>query len=297
LLGVAPKPETARQILSRQLAEQSGLDSETVERLSLFDAFEFSEEPFGFRDLVAARQYARLIEDGLDWLGLARAIQSGRVAAPGGSLASVRLELMGGDVMIRAGQALTDLSGQHLLDFPIEESDRADQLFEGAQEAEEIGDWERARILYEKCLAIEPRDPVIAFNLSHAFMQLGNASEARRYLHKVLSLDKNYAEAWYNLGSLARERKDMSAARRHLQKAIAADPTYPDPLFNLALVEFEAGAHDEASRLWQRYRELDPGSEWSEKAKHGLQLIQLMAQHPGLKVERPEAPGPLRAAR
>jgi hypothetical protein len=297
LLGVTTKPETPRQISAHQLAEQSGLDSETVGRLCLFDAFEFSEEPFGFRDLVAAKQYARLLADGVDWLGLIRAIRSGRVAAPGGSLASVRLELLGGDVMMRAGQSLTELSGQHLLDFPVEEADRADQLFEGAQEAEEIGDWEHARILYEKCLAIEPRDPVIAFNLSHAFMQLDNASEARRYLHKVLTLDKNYAEAWYNLAALARERSDMAAARRHLQKAIAADPTYPDPLFNLALVEFEAGAHDEASRLWQRYRELDPGSEWSEKAKHGLQLIQLMAQHPGLKVDRPEAPGPLRAAR
>ena len=296
LLGLMRQSETARQIPSRQLLDQSGLDEETVEHLRLFDAFEFSEEPFGFRDLVAARQYARLIADGLDWYGLVRAVRTGRVTAPGGSLASVRLERLGADVLMRTGAALTELSGQHLLDFPVEEADRADQLFEDAQEAEEIGDWERARSLYEKCLAIEPRDPVIAFNLSHAFIQLGNASEARRYLHKVLNLDKNYAEAWYNLASLARERKDMAAARRHLQKAITADPTYPDPLFNLALVEFESGAHEEATRLWQKYRELDPGSEWSEKARHGLQLIALMAQHPGLK-DRPEAPGPLRAAR
>lgn len=297
LLGLATQSETPRQVSTRQLLEQSGLDAETLERLRLFDAFEFPEEPYGFRDLVAAKQYARLIADGLDWYGLVRAIRSGRVAAPGGSLASVRLERLGSDVLMRDVKGLTELSGQHLLDFPVEEADRADQLFEAAQQAEEMADWALACALYQKCLAIEPRDPVIAFNLSHAFMQLGNSAEARRYLHKVLNLDKNYAEAWYNLAAIARERKDIPAARRHLQKAIAADPTYPDPLFNLALIEFEAGAHDEATRLWEKYRELDPASEWSQKAKHGLQLIALMAQHPGLKADPPEAPGPLRAAR
>ena len=109
LLALAPASATARQISTRQLLDQSGLDEETVERLRLFDAFEFSEEPYGFRDLVAAKQYARLIGEGLDWLGLLRAIRSGRVAAPSGSLASVRLERSGSDVLMRAGEALTEL--------------------------------------------------------------------------------------------------------------------------------------------------------------------------------------------
>lgn len=297
LLGLAPLSETARQISTRRLLDQSGLDEETVERLRLFDAFEFSEEPFGFRDLVAAKQYARLIGDGLDWHGLIRAIRSGRVAAPGGSLASVRLERSGNDVLMRDGLALTELSGQHLLALPPEEPDRADQLFDDAQEAEESRDWERARVLYEKCLAIEPRDPVIAFNLSHALMQQQSWIEARRYLHKVLTLDKNYAEAWYNLAAIAREQKDIESARRHLQRSIAADPTYPDPVYNLALLEFETGNHEEATRLWQKYRELDPDSSWGQKAKQGLQLISLMASHPGVLAQRPEAPGPRRMAR
>jgi len=64
------------------LIEPIGLDAEAFEHQKLFDAFEFSEEPFGFRDLVAAKQYRRLIGDGLDWLGLVRAVRSGRSASP-----------------------------------------------------------------------------------------------------------------------------------------------------------------------------------------------------------------------
>lgn len=295
LLRLSPESGTQRQISARQLLDQSGLDADTLERLRLFDAFEFFEEPFGFRDLVAAKQYARLIRDGLDWHGLVGAIRSGKVEGPGG-LSNVRLERIGRKgVLVRGDGAVTELSGQHRLALPGEEPDGADQLFEDAQEAEESRDWGRAQKLYRRCLAMEPHDPVIAFNLSHALMQQKDFGEARLYLHKVLALDKAYAEAWYNLAAIAREQKDLDAARRHLQKAIAADPKYPDPLYNLALIEFEMKHYDEASRLWGKYRELDPDSAWGEKAKHGLQLIAMIQS--GVAADRPEAPGPLRAAR
>ena len=71
---VLPRRRRApRDLSTRQLVDQSRLDAETFERLRLFDAFESAEEPFGFRDLVAARQYARLAAEGVDWLGLVRA--------------------------------------------------------------------------------------------------------------------------------------------------------------------------------------------------------------------------------
>ena len=103
----------------------------------------------------------------------------------------------------------------------------------------------------------------------------------------MLALDPNYAEAWYNLAAIARDQNDIDAARRYLSKAVAADPTYPDPVYNLALLEFDSGAYDEAARLWEKYRELDPDSDWGRKAKQGLQLIGLMANQPGAE-DRPE---------
>jgi tetratricopeptide (TPR) repeat protein len=190
---------------------------------------------------------------------------------------------------MREGTALTELSGQFLLELPSDDIVSADQLFDLAQEAEETEDWARARALYQKCLTIEPSDPVIAFNLSHVLLKLGEWQEARHCLNKVLALDPGYAEAWYNLASIARDQNDIEAAKRHLAKAVAADPTYADPLYNLALLEFDSGAYEEAARLWEKYRELDPDSDWGRKAKQGLQLIGMIAQHPGTRIDRKAA--------
>ena len=255
--------------------DQSGLDAETFDRLRLFDAFEFSEEPFGFRDLVAAKQYARLIGEGLDWHGLVRAIRSGRVAAPGGSLANVRLERSSwNDVLMRDGAALTELSGQHLLALAAR----------GARLAPTSSSTRRRRRrrprlgARERALRKMPGDR--AARSGHRLQPQPRADAAGRAgsrrgatSQRCSTLDKNYAEAWYNLAAIAREQKDIESARRNLQKSIAADPTYPDPVYNLALLEFETGDHEEATRLWQKYRELDPDSSWGRKAKQGLQLI------------------------
>jgi tetratricopeptide (TPR) repeat protein len=284
LMGLAEEPNAQRQVSAASLRQQAGLSAEMVALLALFDMFEFGEEPFSFRDLVAAKQCGRLMADGVDWVALIRAVRSRAGDLPNGGLASLRLERSGNrDVLMREGEALMDMSGQHVLALPESSADSADRLFEDAEEAEDAGDWERARTLYTRCLAIEPHEPVIAFNLSHVLRQLGEREEARRYLTKALALNPDFAEAWYNLASLAREADDLGSARRHLRRAIAADPRYPDPLYNLALLEFEAGEYDEAAHLWQRYLKLDPDSAWGKKARHGLQLISMInsAQRPG----------------
>jgi tetratricopeptide (TPR) repeat protein len=280
LMGLARESEGERQITARDLVGQSGLDQDTFELLRLFDVFDVADPPFGFRDLVSARQCAGLIRDGVEWIALVRAVQSQSPISPDGGLSQVRLERSEWNrIVMRSGDALTELSGQHILDLP-EEADSLDALFEEATEAEDDKDWERARAAYQRCHAMDPRDPVIAFNLSHALLQLGELDDARRCLNRVLSLDRNFPEAWFNLASIARRQDDLAAARRHLKKAIKADPDYPDPIYNLALLEFDEGKHDEAARLWSRYLELDPGSGWGHKARQGLQLI-AMLRNPG----------------
>jgi tetratricopeptide (TPR) repeat protein len=276
LLGLARESEGERQLSAKELLAQSGLDADTFDLLRAFDVFDVTEQPFGFRDLVAARQCAGLMRDGVDWFDLVRAIQSRSPISPDGGLSQVRLERSEwNQVLMRAGDALTELSGQHILALP-EESDSVDQLFEEAKDAEDDENWEVARAAYARCHAMDPRDPVIAFNLSHALLQLGDLQGARRMLDKVLTLDRNFSEAWFNLASIARRENDLAAARRHLKKAVRADPDYPDPIYNLALLEFEDGRHDEAARLWSRYLELDPDSAWGHKARQGLQLISMM---------------------
>jgi tetratricopeptide (TPR) repeat protein len=275
LLKLTDTSEGPRELSMRQIIEQSGLGRETFDHLRLFDAFESTEEPFGFRDLVAARQYAKLAADGVGWLDLVRAAHSRE-----GGVANVRLARAGKAVLMQSGEALSELSGQLVLSLPSDEGDRAERLFEEAREAEEAEDWARAAALYRRCVEIEPKDADVAFNLSHTLLKQGEWKEARRYLNKALRLDPTYAEAWYNLAAIAREHGDPESAKRHLRQAISADPGYPDPLYNLALLEFDAGDYAKASQLWERYRELDPDSPWGQKAKYGLQLIGMMSGRP-----------------
>ncbi len=279
LLGLTEFPDAPRQLSTRQLSEQSGLDRDTLERLCLFDAFEYPEEPFSFRDLIAAKQFARLSAEGVDWLGLLRAVRKRRGGSSGG-VANLRLERAGSGVVVKTGATISELSGQLLLSLPSDDI-ATDQIFDDAREAEEAGDWDRAVSLYRRCVEIEPKDPVVAFNLSHALLQKGERIEARRYLNKVLRLDPRYAEAWYNLAGIAREEGNIESARRHLRQAISADPGYPDPLYNLALLEFDAGSFQRAGELWEKYRELDPDSSWGKKAKYGLQLIGMITGSTG----------------
>jgi tetratricopeptide (TPR) repeat protein len=287
LLGLARESEGERQLSTADLLQKSRLARESFDLLRLFDVFDVAEEPFGFRDLVAARQCASLLRDGVEWIALVRAVQSRSPISSDGGLSQVRLERSEWNhVLMRSGEALTELSGQHLLALP-DELDSIDELFDQAKDAEDEADWERARAAYARCHAMDPRDPVIAFNLSHALMQLDEFEDARRMLNKVLSLDRNFSEAWFNLASIARREGDLATARRCLTKATAADPDYPDPVYNLALLEFEAGRHDRAVRLWTRYLELDAASEWAHKARQGLQLISMM-KNPGSSAPRPQ---------
>ncbi len=285
LLKLTEEPKGQRELSTRQIVEQSGLDRNTFERLRLFDAFESGDEPFGFRDLVAARQYAKLAADGVGWPDLVRAARSRRSANPLGGVANVRLARAGKAVLMQSGETLSELSGQLVFSLPADEGDRGDRLFEEAREAEEAEDWARAAALYRRCVEIEPKDADVAFNLSHVLLKQGEWQEARRFLNKALRLDPTYAEAWYNLAAIAREHGDPESAKRHLRQAITADPGYPDPLYNLALLEFDAGDYEKASRLWERYRELDPDSSWGQKAKYGLQLIGMITGRPGAQRE------------
>jgi tetratricopeptide (TPR) repeat protein len=277
-LGLLCEAEDLRQLTKETVLGQSGLDAAVFELLVLFDAFGSAEEPFGFRDLLTARQFARLHREGVDWTRMVRAVRA-ECAADGG-FAKLSLEAAEQKrVLMRVGEVLTELDGQHILSLETggEATTSVDDLFEAAETAEENGEWARAAALYGRCLELEPDDPVIPFNLSHVLLHRGEWQEARRNLLKVLRLDPGYSEAWYNLAAIARDRGDRRAARRHLQRAIAEDPEYPDPIYNLAHLEYEEGDHGRAHRLWKRYLELDPNSQWSDRARHGLQLTAMLA--------------------
>ncbi len=277
LLGLRSPIEEPRQFSRDEIVQRSNLSIETLDILLLFDVFDFPEPSLGFRGLLIAKQCAALLgDDGTKWPALIMAIRSAKIA--GSQVTSLKLEWSEWkDVVARQENTIAEVSGQQLLSLNHPEEDQTDELLAEAEELEAIGDWSGAEDLYRRCLACDPNDPNIHFNLSHVLIANEDWSEARYHLNKVLKLDTSCADAWYNLSLVARKQNDLRMAKRYLESAIAIDPNYPDPIYNLALIHFDEGDHREASRLWGRYLELDPGSDWSRKAKHGLQLIQMMA--------------------
>ncbi|TPI36171.1 tetratricopeptide repeat protein [Mesorhizobium sp. B3-1-6] len=274
LLGLMKAPETSS--LSRQsLIDQSRLAGGDLDMLSLFDAFEHDAEPYSFRDLILARKYAGLIASGASWGAIARSVhRSGPVA----SLTAKSLNLgsqHGRPDAIYLDEGRSELDGQLLFDLGSPEDDTLEELFAEAEMAEEEGRHDDAAALYQRCLAIDPKDAIAAFNRANCLRGAGRVAEAAHDYARAIKLDPGFVEAWFNLAGLMSDEGKVASARRHLQKAMALDKTYADPVFNLARLEFDAGHLVEARRLWVRYLELDAESEWARTAQKGIQFVDL----------------------
>jgi tetratricopeptide (TPR) repeat protein len=269
-----------------ELADKAALEPELVRLLVLFDVIQpDAHGALGFRDLIAAREVGRLLAEGV---GLAAIIES--TTAPGGRRPSpddhplARLKLVcddSGRIARRIEGCLAELDGQLRLPLGNPGNPSVDEVFEEAEDAEQAGDLAAAETLYRRCIGLDRSDPIAPFNLANVLRELGRDREAKACLQLALVIDPKFADAWYNLALLfdAEGRKDL--ARAYLERASAADPDYADPLYNLAQLNFEAGELAAAGRLWQRYLVLDPDSEWSRLARHGLALCRQHGQEAG----------------
>jgi tetratricopeptide (TPR) repeat protein len=285
ILDLLPKPGTAGAgaVRLEQLPERSGLDPAVVRMLVLYDVVQPQDGECGFRDLIGAREVARLLEEGLSLVDIVRSAQTLGCAREGAH-ALTRLKLVcdeSGRLARRIGAALAELDGQLRLPLPYADNPSVDEVFDAAEEAEQSGDLATAALLYRRCVSMDGNDPIAPFNLANVLRELGRRAQAKLFLELALDIDPEFADAWYNLALLKEAAGDPDGARVCLERAIAADPDYADPVYNLAKLHFELGRFAEASRMWQRYLALDPDSEWSRRARSGLRLCRQHGQPSG----------------
>jgi Tetratricopeptide repeat len=278
VLGILPPLAAgAGAVALDELPGRAGLDARAVRLLVLYDVVEPCGDECSFRDLIAAREVARLLGEGLTLVDVLRSAERlGRVGEGAGHPLA-RLKLVcdeGGRLARRIGERLAEMDGQLRLSLPYADNPSVDELFDAAEEAEQAGDLSGAAMLYRRCVSMDQRDPIAPFNLANVLREQGQHGEAKVFLELALAIDPEFADAWYNLALLKEAAGDKQGARLCLERAIAADPDYPDPVYNLAKLQFELGCFAEASRLWQRYLALDPDSEWSRRARSGLHLCE-----------------------
>lgn len=272
----APPAAGAGALPLDELPNRTGLDPASVRVLMLYDLIRPCAGACTFRDLIAAREVARLLGDGLGLTEIVRsAARLSRTDADDSPLA--RLKLVRDDrgrLARRIGDAYADLDGQLRLSLPHADNPSVDEVFDAAEEAEQAGDLASAATLYRRCVSMDPHDPIAPFNLANVLREQGQAGQAKLFLEVALAIDPEFADAWYNLALLQEAAGGRRAAQTCLERAIAADPDYADPVYNLAKLHFERGCFPEARRLWQRYLTLDPDSDWSRRARCGLTLCQ-----------------------
>ena len=250
---------------------------------------------FRFRDLVAARATAALLESGATVRQVREALQGARRLAPDAAepLSELRLHLDQNRVVVERDRLRFDpRTGQALLDFQIGDleretreslatgvvrpltppADAAEVWFARASEWDaDPARWESAVDAYERVVAIDPGYAAAWNNLGLIEHRMGHYERAGERYRRALSADAACCQAAFNRGALQEDLGDFASAIGWYRRALELEPEYADAHFNLAGVLAKTGRNETAAIHWRRYLELDTGSPWAQIARSHLE--------------------------
>jgi tetratricopeptide (TPR) repeat protein len=250
---------------------------------------------YRFRELVAARAAAGLLEGGATVRQVREALDGARRLAPEAEtpLAELRLVVHDQRIVVEQDRLRFDpRTGQALLDFQLGELEREtrESLLMGmvrpmippadaaeiwfARASEWDGDperWESAVDAYERVIALDPDYAAAWNNLGLLQHRMGHYERAGECYKAALEADDSCCQAAFNLGSLHEDLGDFPSAIHWYRRALEMEPDYADAHFNLAGVLGKAGRADSAAIHWRRYLELDLGSPWAQIARSHLE--------------------------
>jgi len=271
-----PPPAVDRSMKQAEIERLAGLSPNLVSCLVLFDVLEPVDDGFAYRDLVAAREAARLLKSGVaigDVLEASIALRR-----RGGHLAEARLtEGPAGELVREIAGQLAELSGQ--LTMRLEQKARSiDDLLVAAEQAEMDGDLAAAESLYTTAMRADTVDPVLPFNLGNVFQAQGRSTEAKIAWQIAVARDPAFAEAWYNLAMAAEDEQQTDLAIAEYRRAVQAQSDYADAHFNLALLLTRLDRCTEALPVWERVLELEPSSRHASAAQKAIALCRMRIQ-------------------
>ena len=250
---------------------------------------------YHFRELVAARAAAALLDGGATVKQVREALEGARRLAPDAAepLSELRLLLEEKRVVVERDRLRYDpRTGQTLLDFPLSDlereareslltgvvrplvppADAAETWFARASEWDaDPARWESAVEAYERVVAIDPGYAAAWNNLGLLEHRMGRYEQAKQRYRRALDADESCCQAAFNLGSLHEDLGDLPAAVTWYRRALELEPDYADAHFNLAGVLAKTGRPDTAALHWRRYLELDTGSPWAQIARSHLE--------------------------
>ena len=292
-LSTSTAPE--RIFTLRELTRLLRLSPRRLAQLRRLGLLHEERAGYHFRELVAARAAAALLERGATVRQVREALEGARRRAPDAAdpLSELRLHLEQNRVIVEQDRLRYDpRTGQTLLDFSLRDlereateslltgvvrplvppADAAEAWFARASEWDaDPSRWESAVEAYERVVAIDPGYAAAWNNLGLLEHRMGHYERARQRYQRALAADDGCCQAAFNLGSLHEDLGDLPGSITWYRRALELEPDYADAHFNLAGVLAKTGRPDAAALHWRRYLALDSGSPWAQIARSHLE--------------------------
>ena len=279
----------------RELTRLLRLTPKRLQQLRRLGVLRDEAGGYRFRELVAARVAAGLLERGATVRRVREALLGARRIAPDAEtpLSELRLVVQDQRIVVEQDRMRFDpRTGQAFLDFGVGDleresresalvglvrplvrpADAAELWF--ARGSEWDGDpqhWESAVDAYERVVALDPGYAAAWNNLGLLQHRVGHYARARECYERALGADDSCCQAAFNLGSLHEDLGDFHSAITWYRLALEMQPDYADAHFNLAGVLGKLGRNEAAARHWRRYLDLDLGSPWAQIARSHLE--------------------------
>ena len=252
---------------------------------------------YTFPDVVAVKMAKELLDRGLTLQRVRKNLEALKQQLPGVDRPLAQLRIVSDGerlIVVDADTRFEPLTGQLLLNFalapleadvhklavapkgeaaarPREESAYACFL-EGTRLDEE-GKSDEALLAFGQALDGDPGLAAAHTNLGSLYWRSGRADEARAAFEAALALDPEQPEARYNLANLCAEAGDRERAVAEWTRVVSACPEFADAHFNLGVLFADEGSPARARTHLQAYLQLDPESEWAERARALLEEL------------------------
>ena len=155
--------------------------------------------------------------------------------------------------------------------YPPSGTPTADELFDDALELHDSARYAEAASAYLKAIELDPRDPVLYFNLANVHYEQGHLEDSAAAYLAATQHDPAYVEAWNALGCVLSQLGRSKEAIVALRRAVELVPDYGDAHYNLAS-ELESQGESRAAREhWRRYLQLDSTGPWADTAREYLE--------------------------
>jgi tetratricopeptide (TPR) repeat protein len=239
------------------------------------------EYRFDFVDLVVLRTARDLLEDGLPFAHVRRALQRLRENLPDErSLTELRIGAANNRVVVREEQSVWEAeTRQLLLDFEIYElADAIAPLIDArprppSPEALDANDWydlaceleltsaDEAIAAYRRAIVADPEHVDAHVNLGRLMHEAEELEVAEMHYRRALELRSSDLTARFNLGVALEDMGRLAEARNAYRETLLADPNHADAHYNLAGVFERLGQRNRAVKHLQAYRRL-VGAGW-----------------------------------